>query len=177
MEAGVNGIRAAIKSLRASIEKSLETEDAFPAWPAELARELDLLQRLVLVPEIMQISERSGAPIARATEVYFEVTEAFRVNRFLEARERFGAADHYENLALIRSLQQIVAARRDVVIAALNAHGKERKPLEAWLAGDRLRLNRLSSEILALSEGSEVTLPKMMVAAGLFSDLARNAVR
>ncbi|MDO1584778.1 NAD-glutamate dehydrogenase [Rhizobium oryzicola] len=178
MEEAVNGIRAAIKSLRASIEKSLETGDApLPGVPAELARELELLQRLVLVPEIMQISERSGAPIARATEVYFEVTEAFRVNRFLEARERFGAADHYENLALIRSLQQIVAARRDVVIAALNAHGKERKPLEAWLAGDRLRLNRLSSEILALSEGSEVTLPKMMVAAGLFSDLARNAVR
>jgi glutamate dehydrogenase len=178
MEDAVLRIRSALKSLRASIQKnSLAEDDIAAGVPRDLAHELDLLPQLVLVPEIMLISERSEAPIARATQVYFEATEAFRVNRFLEARDRFGAADHYENLALIRSLQQIVAARRDVVIAALVAHGKERKPLEAWLASDRLRLNRISSEILALSEGSEVTLPKMMVAAGLFSDLVRSSVR
>jgi glutamate dehydrogenase len=171
-------IRSGIRSLRAAIAKTAVSEEDLPdGVSAELAGELDILPNLVLVPEIMQISERSGAPLARATEVYFHATETFRVNRFLDAGERYSAADHYENLAIIRALQQIAAARRDIVTNALATHGKDRKPLEAWLASDRLRLNRISSELLALSEGGETTLARMMVAASLFTDLAQADIR
>lgn len=178
VQEAVARIRSGIRSLRAAIAKTAVSEEDLPdGVSAELAGELDILPNLVLVPEIMQISERSGAPLARATEVYFHATETFRVNRFLDAGERYSAADHYENLAIIRSLQQIAAARRDIVTNALATHGKDRKPLEAWLASDRLRLNRISSELLALSEGGETTLARMMVAASLFTDLAQSDIR
>lgn len=178
VEEAVQNIRGGLKSLRSAIAKTaIETTEWPEGVPSELAAELDLLPNLVLVPEIMLISERSGAALARATEVYFTVTDAFRVNRFLDAGDRFGPADHYENLALVRSLQQIAAARRQIVSSALASYGKEKKPLDAWLASDRLRLNRISSELLALSEGGETTLAKMMVAASLFTDLAQTEVR
>ncbi|MGN7295300.1 NAD-glutamate dehydrogenase [Rhizobium sp. SAFR-030] len=174
----VSRIRASIKSLRGAITPRTIAEDDLPdGVPASLAAELEILPNLVLVPEIMLISERSGAPLARATEVYFHATETFRVNRFLAAGERFNAADHYENLAIIRALQQIAAARRDIVTTALAQHGKDRKPLEAWLASDRVRLNRISSELLGLGDAADTTLARMMVAASLFTDLAQGSVR
>ncbi len=77
------------------------------------------------------------------------------------------------NLALVRSLQQIATARRDIVSSALAGYGNEKRPLDAWMASDRLRLNRISSELLVLSEGGETSLAKMMVAASLFADLAQ----
>ncbi|MCO5734570.1 NAD-glutamate dehydrogenase [Rhizobium sp. SSA_523] len=176
--AAVSRIRAGLTALRGTIAPTAERAmDVSEAVPTALVEELNILPNLVLVPEIMLISERSGAPLERATEVYFRVTEAFRVNRFLEAGERFNAADHYENLAIIRSLQQIAAARRDIVTTALSHHAGDEKPLEAWLSSDRLRLNRISSELLALSEGAETTLAKMMVAASLFTDLAQSGAR
>ncbi|MCJ8509865.1 NAD-glutamate dehydrogenase [Rhizobium lemnae] len=174
----VQNIRSGLKSLRSAISKTAIAATDWPEGvPADLAAELDLLPNLVLVPEIMLISDRSGAPLARATEVYFSVTDTFRVNRFLDAGERFSPADHYENLALVRSLQQIATARRDIVSAALAGYGSEKRPLEAWLSSDRIRLNRISSELLALSEGGETSLAKMMVAASLFTDLAQSQVR
>ncbi|SIR21784.1 glutamate dehydrogenase [Rhizobium sp. RU35A] len=178
VEAAVARIRTGIRSLRGAISKtSPRAENLSDELPEELTEELNILPNLVLVPEIMLISERSGAPLSRATEVYFHATDTFRVNRFLEAGERFNTADHYENLALIRSLQQIAAARRDIVTVALSTHGKDRKPLEAWLASDRLRLNRISSELLALSESGDTSLARMMVAASLFNDLAQSGHR
>ncbi|WP_165217077.1 NAD-glutamate dehydrogenase [Affinirhizobium pseudoryzae] len=177
VQAAVSRIRTGLKSLRGAISRTSVRADSLPDdVPEELIEELNILPNLVLVPEIMLISERSGAALARATEVYFSVTDTFRVNRFLEAGERYNAADHYENLAIIRSLQQIAAARRDIVSNALATHGKDRKPLEAWLASDRIRLNRISSELLAMSDG-ETTLARMMVAASLFTDLAQSGVR
>ncbi|KGD95654.1 NAD-glutamate dehydrogenase [Rhizobium sp. YS-1r] len=183
MDGAMSRLKAAIKGLRSSINGAGAVEMAARASeleaqgvPASLAREVTLLSILVLVPEIMLIADRTGETMARATESYFSATETFRVNRLLAAGSRIGTSDHYESLALSRSLQQIAAARRDIVIAALAAYPKEKKPLEAWVSNDRMHVNRIGAELVALSESSDLTLPKIMVAAGLLSDLAHGPV-
>jgi NAD-specific glutamate dehydrogenase len=172
-------LKAALKGMRSAIGTREMVENAARASeleaqgaPAELAREILLLPTLVLVPEIMLIAERTGETLARAADSYFAVTEKFRVDRLINAGERITTSEHYESLALSRSLQQIGSARRDIVIAALSSHPKEKKPVEAWHAADRIRVNRLGAEIVALSDGSDLTLPKITVAAGLLNDLA-----
>ncbi|MCK8781850.1 NAD-glutamate dehydrogenase [Rhizobium sp. NTR19] len=172
-------LKAALKGMRSAIGTREMVENAARASeleaqgaPAELAREILLLPTLVLVPEIMLIAERTGETLARAADSYFAVTEKFRVDRLINAGERITTSEHYESLALSRSLQQIGSARRDIVIAALSSHPKEKKPIEAWHAADRIRVNRLGAEIVALSDGSDLTLPKITVAAGLLNDLA-----
>jgi glutamate dehydrogenase len=173
-------LRAAIKGLRSSITAGSILETAAQATefeaqgvPSAVAREILLLPTLVLLPEIMLVANRTGETMARATESYFAVTETFRINRLIGAGERIATSDHYESLALSRSLQQIASARRDIIIAALTAHPKEKKPLQAWVGNDRTRVNRIGAELMALSEGSDLTLPKITVAAGLLGDLAR----
>ncbi|AXV16865.1 NAD-glutamate dehydrogenase [Neorhizobium sp. SOG26] len=172
-------LKAALKGMRSAIGTREMVENAARASeleaqgaPAELAREILLLPTLVLVPEIMLIAERTGETLARAADSYFAVTEKLRVDRLISAGERITTSEHYESLALSRSLQQIGSARRDIVIAALSSHPKEKKPVEAWHAADRIRVNRLGAEIVALSDGSDLTLPKITVAAGLLNDLA-----
>ncbi|MBP2563035.1 glutamate dehydrogenase [Neorhizobium galegae] len=179
MDCAMSRLKAAIKGLRSSLAGGDFVETAARAVeleaqgiPASLAREIVLLSTLVLVPEIMLIADRTGETMARATESYFAVTETFRVNRLIGAGDRITTSEHYESLALSRSLQQLASARRDIVIAALTAHPKEKKPLEAWVGGDRMRVNRIGAELVTLSESGELTLPKITVAAGLLSDLA-----
>ncbi len=174
----ISRLKAAITGLREAIGNGGEDIVARTAElegqgvPASLAQGVALLSTLVLVPEIMLIADRTGENMARATEGYFAASQTFRVNRLLTAGEKISTSDHYESLALSRSLQQIAAARRDIVIAALSGHAQEEKPVEAWVGADRVRVNRIGAELMALSESGDLTLPKITVAAGLLGDLA-----
>ena len=80
VQQAVSRIRASIKNLRGAIRKEPISDDDTPdGIPAELSAELEILPNLVLVPEIMLISERSGAPLARAAEVEQVFDEDVRV--------------------------------------------------------------------------------------------------
>jgi glutamate dehydrogenase len=85
--------------------------------------------------------------------------------------------DHYESLALARSLDQIAGARRDIVISALSNHPKDKQPVQAWHAEDRIRINRIAEELGGLSESGDPNLARITVAAGLLSDLANGRAR
>ncbi|MBW6424516.1 NAD-glutamate dehydrogenase [Rhizobium sp. XQZ8] len=174
----ISRLKVAITGLREAIGNGGEDIVARAAElegqgvPASLSQDVALLSTLVLVPEIMLIADRTGENMARATEGYFAASQTFRINRLLTAGEKISTSDHYESLALSRSLQQIAAARRDIVIAALSGHAQEEKPVEAWVGADRVRVNRIGAELMALSESGDLTLPKITVAAGLLGDLA-----
>ncbi|MDE1160227.1 MAG: NAD-glutamate dehydrogenase [Neorhizobium sp.] len=176
-------LRNAVKVLRTMISDETVAETAPLAAAlegegasAELVTEIRRLSALVIVPEIMRIADATGESMARAIESYFTVTETFRVNRLIVAGERISTSDHYESLALSRSLQQLASARRDMVIAALTEHAREKRPVDAWIAGDRLRINRIGAELIALGDSGDLTLAKITVAASLLNDLAHGRV-
>ncbi|TCL73057.1 NAD-glutamate dehydrogenase [Rhizobium sp. BK251] len=143
--------------------------------PEKLAADISTLPAFALVPEIMQIAERTEETLTRAAESYFTVSRTFRIGRLLSAGNRIITADHYENLALARSLDQIAGARRDIVISALSNHRQQKQPVQAWHAGDRIRINRIAEELSGLSGSGDPNLARITVAAGLLSDLARDS--
>ena len=145
--------------------------------PKDLADEVVRLSTLLLVPEIMQIAGQTGAALSRAVAGYFAVSEAFRIDRVLATANRVTTTDHYDSLSLTRSIHQIGAARRDIVIKALSRYPQERHPVGAWRAADRLRVERLEGELVALTESGEPSLSKIAVAAGLLTDLAHERTR
>jgi glutamate dehydrogenase len=172
-------LKAAIKGLHGAMTEEVIAETAPLAAeleaqgaPASLIAEIRTLSALVIAPEIMLIADRTGESMARAAESYFGVTKTFRVNRLIVAGERISTSDHYESLALSRGLQQLASARRDIVITALTEHRTDKKPVQAWIAADRVRVNRIGAELMALSDSGDLTLPKISVAAGLLGDLA-----
>ncbi|WP_267551237.1 NAD-glutamate dehydrogenase [Rhizobium rhizogenes] len=188
IEETVSRLRAALKKLRpvflthipadfAAEIAAREAEYQAAGLPEKLASEIATIYALVLVPEIMQIAERTGDTLNRAAESYFTVSQTFRVGRLLLAGSRIVTGDHYESLALARSLDQIAGARRDIVISALSNHPKEKQPIQAWHAEDRIRINRIAEELGGLSESGDPNLARITVAAGLLSDLANGRAR
>ncbi|MGG7517938.1 NAD-glutamate dehydrogenase [Allorhizobium undicola] len=140
--------------------------------PDELARAIADLKALPVVPEIMVIAERAGASLQKAAEGYHAVSQIFRINKLLTQVEKITTNDHYDSLALLRSLDFILSARRSIVINALTQHGGSKDAVAAWRAADALRINRLGSELIALSEG-DPTLSRLTVAASLLTDVAQ----
>ncbi|XUY26576.1 NAD-glutamate dehydrogenase [Agrobacterium sp. rho-8.1] len=171
----IERLKTAIKTLYAGAAKYKEEigfseiEDVNPA----LIQELETLSLLVYVPEIMLIAAQADTSLARAAESYAAVSATFRVARLLDAGQRVTPADHYESLALLRSQDQIASSRRRIVISALTEHAKDKNPVQAWYAADRVRVNRIVSELGALSDSGETNLARLTVAAGLLSDIVQ----
>lgn len=175
---GIARLKDAIKSLQPLLVKRLPSADVLEenGVPTELEKELSVLAHLVFTPEIMQITERAGTTLTRAAESYASVSTTFRVTRLLEAGSRIITGDHYESLALSRGQDLIASSRRRIVISALTAYPKEKDPVQAWYAADRVRVNRIASELSSLTDTSELNLARLTVAASLLSDIAQDKV-
>ena len=145
--------------------------------PAALAAEVVNLQTMQLLPEILQIAERTGADFAGAMRGFFAVSEAFRIGRIIENAGRIQTTDHYDSLALTRSLDRIGQARRQIVCAALTSHGKDAEPVQAWMATDKTRVDRIGKELASIVDSGEPSISKLAVAAGLLGDLAQDHMR
>lgn len=145
--------------------------------PAALATEVVNLQAMQLLPEILQIAERTGADFTSAMRGFFAVSEAFRIGRIVENARRIQTTDHYDSLALTRSLDRIGQARRQIVCAALINHTKDTQPVQAWIATDRARVERIGRELASIVDSGEPSISKLAVAAGLLGDLAQGHAR
>lgn len=180
----ISRLQAALRKLKTAFAGQLAGEVAVrraeysrAGLPEKLAAEIASLPIFALVPEIMQIAERTGEPLVRAAENYIAVSQTFRIGRLLAAGGRILTSDHYENLALARSIDQIASARRDIVISALSDHGKESFPFKPGMPVDRIRINRILEELSSLSDGGDPNLARITVAAGILTDLARDRAR
>ncbi|WP_288428879.1 NAD-glutamate dehydrogenase [uncultured Agrobacterium sp.] len=175
MQEEIERLKSAIKTLSPAAAKYqeeiglAEIEGVSPS----LIKELETLRLLIYVPEIMLIAEQASTTLARAAESYAAVSTTFRVARLLDASQRVSPADHYESLALLRSQDQIASSRRRIVVSALTDYTKEKNPVQAWYAADRVRVNRIVSELAALSDSGETNLARLTVAAGLLSDIVQ----
>ncbi|QEE45782.1 NAD-glutamate dehydrogenase [Rhizobium sp. WL3] len=145
--------------------------------PSALASEVVNLQTMQLLPEILQIAERTGADFATAMQGFFAVSEAFRIGRIIENAGRIQATDHYDSLALTRSLDRIGQARRQIVCVALTSHGNDPQPVQAWVATDKTRVERIGKELASIVDSGEPSISKLAVAAGLLGDLAQDHLR
>lgn len=178
----VRKLKSAIKSFKgfsrsvmpADFSSHIEAESAQmieAGVPDDLAHAIAELQAFIVVPEVLAIAHRAGAALQRATENYYKVSDIFRIGRLLASLQKIQTSDHYDNLALLRSLDLILSARRNIVVQALTAHGDARDPVGSWQAKDAIRINRRGSELIALTEG-DPSLSRLTVAASLLTDIA-----
>ncbi|NTJ43409.1 NAD-glutamate dehydrogenase [Agrobacterium larrymoorei] len=175
MQDEIERLKSAIKTLSPGAAKYQDEIGIveIEGVPLPLVRELEVLGLLIYVPEIMLIADQAGTTLARAAESYAAVSSTFRVGRLLEASQRVTPSDHYESLALLRSQDQIASSRRRIVISALTEYAKDKAPVQAWYGADRVRVNRIVSELAALSDSGETNLARLTVAAGLLSDIVQ----
>ena len=153
--------------------------------PAALAERLSRLELAEFVPDIALVARLAKADIVEAAKAYFAVTEAFRIGRIEDAARALSPSDYYDGMALARAEDTIAAARRGIAIAALkgetaskgsdkgkmNGAAKAADPVEAWLTAGGPRIGQLRDRLQALTEGGEITVSRLSVAAGLMGDL------
>lgn len=185
--ASLNEQIAALKKARKSLEPKLAS--LLPEFPKErlearkfalaeagvpeaLAGRLALLDASVLIPDIALVAENTGTGLLDAAKAFFAVTGAFRIGRIEDASGSIAVSDYYEGMALTRALDTISAARRGIACEALAEHGKGKDPVGAWLQAGGERIARTRERLQALTEGGEITVSRLSVAAGLMSDLA-----
>jgi glutamate dehydrogenase len=135
------------------------------------------------VQDIALVASKAKADIIDAAKAYFAVTEAFRIGRIEDAargsrRRIITTASH------CRVQDTIAAARRGIAIAALkgqagskaakaapNGAAKSGDPVAQWLDAGGDRIGRLRDRLQALTEGGDITVSRLSVAAGLMGDL------
>lgn len=142
--------------------------------PEALASQIAGLASLTLAPDICHVAASSNTDLKRAIETYFAVTDAFRVGKIVAAVDRIPVSDHFEGLALARSLDEISEARRIIAATALDSYPKSADPSGDWLGANSDRIAHVRSQILTLTDSGELSVAKLTVAAGMLSDLARS---
>lgn len=161
--------------LPASVKERLEerAHELFKTGaPEELAQRIAFLTVAELIPDIARVAELAGADLVAAARAFFAVTDAFRVGRISDASRSIQPADYYDGLALSRAVETIGEARRGIAVSALSQHGKEADPVAAWLAAGGERVSRTRERLQALTEGGDLTVSRLTVAAGLMADLS-----
>ena len=140
--------------------------------PEKLAERLSLLEVGELVPDIALVAKTAKADIVAAARAFFGVSEAFRIPRIEDAANTITASDYYEGLALSRATDTIGAARRGIAVAALTGHAGAADPVAAWLEAGGEGIGRIRERLQALTEGGDITVSRLTVAAGLMTDLS-----
>ncbi|MBX3531159.1 MAG: NAD-glutamate dehydrogenase [Rhizobiaceae bacterium] len=142
--------------------------------PAVLAARLAFAGIGEMVPDIALVARAANAALADAATAYCAVTEAFRIGPVEDAARAIQTGDYYEELALNRALDTIGAARRGIAMAALKGakKGKGGDAVASWLAAGGERIARTRERLQALTEGGDISVSRLSVAAGLMADLA-----
>ncbi len=140
--------------------------------PDRLASRLAMTDATELVPDIATVAASTRASLDAAAKAFFAVSDAFRIGRMEEAARGIATVDYYDGLALSRAGDMIDGARRGITVAALTGYGKDADPVAAWLAAGGERIARVRERLQALTEGGDITLSRLSVAAGLIGDLA-----
>ncbi|MBS3650688.1 NAD-glutamate dehydrogenase [Pseudaminobacter sp. 19-2017] len=139
--------------------------------PEALAESLANAEAAQAIPDIALVARTADAGMGEAAEVYFAVNDTFRVARIEEAARTIPATDYYDGLALSRAIDTINASARAIAVSALATQGKAADSVTKWLqsGGDRVTLIR--ERLQALTEGGDISLSRLSVAAGLMHDL------
>ncbi|MEO3387274.1 NAD-glutamate dehydrogenase [Mesorhizobium sp. CAU 1741] len=140
--------------------------------PEALAERVAFLSISELIPDIAQVAQEAKAGLLEAARAFFAVTEAFRIGRISDAARSISPTDYYDGLALSRATETVSAARRGMATSALVSHGKETDPVAAWLEAGGERVSRTRDRLQALTEGGDLTVSRLTVAAGLMADLS-----
>jgi glutamate dehydrogenase len=140
--------------------------------PRELATRMARLPALTAAPDIVLVSDRTGQPVGKVTNIYFAAGDFFRLDRIVDAARAIKVADYFDRLALDRALDSIGDAERRLSAAMAAKGGDGGAAVMAWVEPRREEVERIRAAIAEIAN-SGLTLSKLSVAASLLGDLVR----
>ncbi|MEW7008978.1 NAD-glutamate dehydrogenase [Lentilitoribacter sp. EG35] len=142
--------------------------------PKKLAKDIAELETRVLIPEINQVATTTKTDLEKTAATFFAITETLQIGKILTAADNATMTDHYDILALSRSLNEISQARRTMTINALEAFAKKPNPAKLWAEQNNVKIVQAASLINDIIESGQATAAKLTIASGVINDLARS---
>jgi glutamate dehydrogenase len=139
--------------------------------PETLAARVASLPALAEATDIVDIADRTGRGIAEVARIHFGVDSVFGMSSLGNSAAAVPATDDYERLARERAVETLDDAHSGLtqeIAAASNGSGT----VESWLQERGAEVDRTRSTVQAIAL-SGLSLPKLMVAAGMLADLPR----
>nr|WP_321461480.1 NAD-glutamate dehydrogenase [uncultured Cohaesibacter sp.] len=143
--------------------------------PAELAARIARLFLIADIPDMVLIAEKSHHSLSEVADAYFAVAGQLDIGRIDALAEDLDVSDYYEDLALDRVRDLISSAHNQMTAYVLGLATKEKSGMEIWLEQEASAIKRTVKSVNAITESDDLTVSKFSVAAGLLSDLARQA--
>lgn len=176
----VERFRAGIAALRDRLEAVLPEEPAAvlaertaafveQGVPGSLARRIAWLPAERAIPDIVIVSEETGADLDTAARAYFEVAHHFQLGAMLELANDLDVRDYYDGLALDRARAMLVSAQRALAIAAVRAGG-----FTSWLEEHEAEVGRRKRSVSEILDGG-LSVSKFSVAASLLAEICGTA--
>jgi glutamate dehydrogenase len=140
--------------------------------PVSLAERLAGLSELAVVPDIVLVAERTGRPVRDIAATHFAVADQCRLGAIARAAEDVVTTDYYDRLALDRTVDAVCVHHRRLTAQVVSAGGTGAAGAAHWCEARGAVVSRIRDAVEGLV-ASGVTLSKLMVAASLLADLAR----
>jgi glutamate dehydrogenase len=157
----------------AGLLKSREDTTREAGVPAALARRVALLPVLAAAPDVLLAAEASGCPVTRAAAAHFEIAEELRIARIVGLAHGINVNDYYDGLALDHALALLAATHRRITTEVLGGARENPQPFAHWLENHKAAVERFRATVAGITEGDELSVARLVVAANLLGDLAR----
>jgi glutamate dehydrogenase len=139
--------------------------------PEALAARIASLPSLAQATDIVDIAGQAKRDIAEVARIHFGVDSVFGLSALAASAAAVPATDDYERLARERAIETLSDAHAGLT-REIASGGGGKGTLQAWQDERKDDADRTRSTIQAIT-ASGLSLPKLMVAAGMLADLPR----
>jgi glutamate dehydrogenase len=140
--------------------------------PSMLASKFAWQRHVQRAPDVVKISEETGATIAAVGRALYASASDLGVDRLIAEGSRLEARDFIERQAINRLLTQVFNAHRSLVARAVTEAGSEANTAwHLWKAHHAARYGKAQAILLNLLAERTFTLARLTVAQGVLHDL------
>jgi len=152
--------------------------------PLDIAEDAGILPLLGAAPEIVLLSEQTGIPADTAASAYFAAGSTLALERLRALAGQIATADHWDRLALRRTVDDLYSAQRMLAAAALegspgvsklSARGDGAAAVATWAKTREDDIGRTVKFLADLGHSGEPSIAKLALANSQIQKLAASA--
>jgi glutamate dehydrogenase len=135
--------------------------------PAKLAMDVASLYRLAAANDIATIAAATKQSVSDAAKLYYLVGERFGLGALRARTEGFATVSHWDKLAVSAAIEELFAQQRGIaqkIIAAAKGKASGVKALEAWIDGNKARIERFDQVLAEVKATDALSLSMLTVA-------------
>ena len=129
------------------------------------------LPLLVQTPDMVIVSKNTGAPLKKVAEIFFQVSDFFKIDQMENLARKLQIVDYYDGFALSRA-QSSLATAQQLLSAKVLSQKFDSNEFEEWLKLNHQKAERIKDIIEEITNSGNLTVSKFTMAASVLLDHA-----